>query len=143
MTIKIIGLKILISLCFSTLFYKNAANFNILYFKFSLIDLIYKYNLADIFYLVIGLQLFLAIFIFFTHLKWIRYIFEMSFLLYLAFTISYLLYMNYEYQGCIDCSYGISYFHENFKTTIFLSIGLFLLYCLSEWIARKKTLVKK
>jgi hypothetical protein len=121
-------LKMLFSGMFILLFVRSIQQFDVLYLKFSLIEFIQKHRLAKLFYVIAGMQLFLGAAIFFIHIKPVRYCLEGILILYLSFTVSYLVYVNYLYEGCIQCGFAFQYFNERFMTTIVISLFLFLVY---------------
>jgi hypothetical protein len=98
--------------------------------------------LGVLYYFIAGFQLFLAIGIFFTAFNYFRPLYELILTLYTALMIVYLVYVNYLFEGCVECSLGFSFFNEKFKITILLSLLFFFLYFLSEWL-RKKQLSKQ
>lgn len=139
MTRKIlVGLKLSFSAVFVYIFIKNISDFQSLYFKFSLIDVISKNGLAKLFYFIVALQLLLATGIFFIRNKVFKLFFEFAFLVYTAFEIAYLIYMNNFYESCIECSYGLQYFHESFLWTISISLLLCGTYFLIMLLDKNK-----
>ena len=131
-------LQIIFSISYFSLFVKNYIHFTSSYIKFALVKEIRENNLQNIFYLVVSMQFVFAFGIFLIKFRHFKTAFEILLLLYTAFISSYLIYVNYFYPGCIECSYGLSYINEKIEFTIFISLALFAMYFLIAWLQLKK-----
>lgn len=142
-SLAVLLLRFVIAVFFGFLFLRNLTDFYSLYFKFSLIDIIYKNNLGFLFYAIVAFQLFLSVFIFWVYNRFIKVIYETTFIIYTALVVSYLVYINSIFGGCIDCNYGTSYFNEDFVTTIVISFMLIVFYFFAEWLERNQIRKRK
>lgn len=131
-------LKGLFCMAYFSLFFKNCIHFTESYIKFSIVREIRTNNLQNAFYFLVISQLLLAAGIFFIKRRIPRIFFELLLLLYTAFISSYLIYVNYFYPGCIECSYGLSYLNETIEFTIAISLLLFGMYFIILWMQQRK-----
>ena len=123
-------LKILFSCLFLCFSIKTFLRFDEMYLKFSLIDVISRNHLAKLFYVIVTLPFFLSIGIYFIEKSLFRIIFEVLLLLYSSFIIAFLVYINFLYEGCVECSFGVQYFHESTLTTFLISLIPCIIYFL-------------
>ncbi len=121
-------LRISFSLGFLLLFLHRVKDFEIAYFKFSLIELIYTYHLSLVFYLFALMEIFLVVLIFFTRSKFVKYVVDGFLVAYISSALSYFVYLYYNAGGCIECNYTTHFLSENIRITIVGLAGLALLY---------------
>lgn len=129
-------LKISLSFIFLLLFYRGISDFDMNYFKFQLVDVINENKIGKVFYVLIVLQLFLGVAIFFNN-RIVQRIYSICLLAYTSFISAFLLYIYYYYGGCIMCSYKYYYFNEGIKGTIIITILLLPLYLFIVYLQQR------
>lgn len=132
----VICLRTIISLFFLVSFLKGIGSFQVDFIKFSMIDFVYNLKIGKVYYLLYGLKLFFGIFVFLTGKSANRIVFEGLLVFYFSLIVTFLIYMNCFYNGCIDCSYHLAFFNENFQSTLFFTFGIVILYMVSMTLSK-------
>jgi hypothetical protein len=118
------------SIAFALLLANHLNHFSEKYFKFGSSVLVNKYHLQYFYIFMIFFEA-LTLFVYFILLyKRVRLIYDILAVVYFSFSIAFLLFIDTLTNGCLDCHYISSFFNENYKTTLYCTIGLVLLYFL-------------
>lgn len=121
---------VLFSIIYWVYFISSINHFNLNYLRFSTIDFVYKNKLGFSFYILIALQIVIAIFIFFKHNILFRRILDCSIYLHTFILAAYLLVIKTTVKGCVDCNYLFKVFSENINSTLIIHSGLLIVYTL-------------
>lgn len=122
--------KILIALGFILLFYHRVTELKTAYLKFALIDFIYENNLQFLFYVLTALEIIIAFGIFFVYKRYISVVVDIAFACYILFLGWHFMVLLKKSDSCIECNYTTHFYNENIKVTLFIILGMFILYAL-------------
>lgn len=130
--------SVIISVLFMFLFFRNVLDFDLNYYKFQVIDIVYENGIGKMFYILVAAQAFLSMGIFINRPVLLRKMYNLVFLLYTSFVIAFLIYFNQGYRGCSTCVYNYSFGGENYIFTLLITFFLALLVGLIDYFKSNK-----